>query len=32
MTAGEQCQPNGCYGGYTCDTTTDKCEAPGDCQ
>jgi hypothetical protein len=28
---GQMCQPNGCYGGYLCDTSTNKCKAPGSC-
>ena len=24
----QKCQPNGCYGGWWCDTTTKKCHAP----
>lgn len=32
ITAGQPCQANGCYGGYDCNTTTDKCQAPGNCQ
>jgi hypothetical protein len=31
MGTGHVCQPNGCYGGYLCDTTTDKCKPPGSC-
>lgn len=26
--SGQSCQPNGCYGGYWCNTTTNRCEAP----
>jgi hypothetical protein len=29
--SGKSCQPNGCYGGYVCDTMTDKCKAPNSC-
>jgi hypothetical protein len=29
---GSSCQPNGCYNGYWCDTTTTKCHAtPSGC-
>ncbi len=26
--SGSNCQPNGCYGGWWCDTSTNKCHAP----
>ncbi len=26
--SGKNCQPNGCYGGWWCDTNTSKCQAP----
>lgn len=26
--SGSKCQPNGCYGGWWCDTATGKCQAP----
>jgi hypothetical protein len=29
--SGQNCQPNGCYNGYVCDTVTDKCKAPNSC-
>jgi hypothetical protein len=29
--ASQTCQPNGCYGGYWCDTTTTKCHASPTC-
>jgi hypothetical protein len=25
---GSNCQPNGCYGGWYCNTTTDRCQSP----
>jgi hypothetical protein len=31
-TSGANCQPNGCYGGWWCNTTTNRCQAPpSDC-
>jgi hypothetical protein len=27
----DDCQPNGCYGGYFCDTQTNHCKAPTAC-
>jgi hypothetical protein len=32
MTKGEPCQPNGCYGGYYCDTKTDGCHETSSCK
>ncbi len=29
--SGASCQPNGCYGGYVCDTVTMRCKAPSAC-
>jgi hypothetical protein len=29
--SGNNCQPNGCYGGYVCYTVTNKCKAPNSC-
>jgi hypothetical protein len=31
MTSGETCQNNGCYNGYYCDTSTNKCYAQSSC-
>jgi hypothetical protein len=31
QTAGKTCQPNGCYNGYYCNTSTNGCHSPSSC-